>query len=174
MATNKSNPSFAAHVVESFSRLGLVQTRPMFGGHNVSLDGLTFGLIAYDVLYLKADEENKPMYLANKLGPFVYHTKDGKQMAMSYYQAPDALEDWETMEPWVRAAIAAAQRGKHGKSESKGKAKSGTKKPARASATKVSSKKAAKVTTKNVTTKRAGKAPVAKKATSQSTRAKKA
>lgn len=102
---------FADYVVDMLSPLGRVETRPMFGGHNVSLHGVTFGLIADDVLFLKVDDENRPRFDAAGLGPFVYE-KAGKSMPMSYHQAPDCLDDWESLEPWVRGAHAAAVRAK--------------------------------------------------------------
>jgi DNA transformation protein and related proteins len=148
---NKSNPSFAAHTVELLSPLGPVKSRPMFGGHNVSLDGLTFGLIAYDVLYLKADDENRPMFEKAGLGPFVYSAKDGKQMSMNYHAAPDCMDDWEAFGPWAKSALAAARRAKAPK-KSAGQQTSPAKKPA-------AKKPAAK--------KPAAKKPVAKKSTAK-------
>jgi DNA transformation protein and related proteins len=126
MLKNKANPSFAAHVVELLSPLGDVKSRPMFGGHSVSLDGLTFGLIAYDVLYLKADDENRPMFEKAELGPFVYKAKDGRAMSMSYHAAPDWMDDWDAFGPWVKSALAAAKRAKAPKTVA---AKAGAKKP---------------------------------------------
>jgi DNA transformation protein len=101
----------------------------MFGGYNVSLFGLTFGLIANDTLYLKVDEETVESFRAHGLGPFVFKTKDGKEMTMSYFAAPDALDDWEAIGPWVRGALAAAQRAK----APRGKGTGAKKAPARRS-----------------------------------------
>ncbi|NOU30566.1 MAG: TfoX/Sxy family protein [Polyangiaceae bacterium] len=103
--------TFAAYLEETLAPLGNVTTRAMFGGHNIAKDGVTFGLIVDDVLYLKVDDVNKPDFVAKKLGPFTYH-RDGKAMPMSYHRAPDGAEDWETLEPWVRGSLAAALRAK--------------------------------------------------------------
>jgi len=59
----------------------------MFGGHGVSVDGLSVGLIAYDTLYLKVDAENEPRHQAAGLGRFTYDGK-GKPIAMSHAQVP--------------------------------------------------------------------------------------
>jgi DNA transformation protein len=118
------NGSFAAYLEDVLAPLGNVTTRAMFGGHNVAKDGVTFGLIVDDVLYLKVDDENRNAFLKKKLGPFTYH-RDGKAMPMSYHRAPDGAEDWETLEPWVRGALAAALRAKKtkpAKKKSPGKA----------------------------------------------------
>jgi DNA transformation protein len=85
----------------------------MFGGWGVYHSDFMFGLIAFDTLYLKVDEQNRGDFTARGLGPFVYD-KDGKKMAMSYFQAPDeALEDPDAAQTWGQSAIAAAQRTRH-------------------------------------------------------------
>ncbi len=117
---------FADYVADMLSALGPIETRSMFGGHNVALRGLTFGLIVDNVLYLKVDGENRAMFDEAGLGPFVYE-KAGKPMPMSYHQAPDCLDDWEALEPWVRGAHAAAVRAKAKKPVAK---KPAAKKPA--------------------------------------------
>jgi DNA transformation protein len=118
----KSNP-FVEFVLECLAPLTKhgdddVRARAMFGGWNVSLDGITFGLIVDDVLYLKVDDINKPDFVRDDLEPFTYDAK-GKLMEMSYRRAPDLLEDWERFEPWVTGALLAARRAKHAKRPSK-------------------------------------------------------
>jgi len=81
----------------------------MFGGHGVFLDGVMFGLIAADELYLKVDDANRGMFADAGLEAFVYFS-DGRSITMSYHRAPDVLEDWERLEPWVVSAIHASRR----------------------------------------------------------------
>jgi DNA transformation protein len=74
-----------------------------------------FGLVADDVLYLKADDQNKEDFTARGLKPFVY-VKDGKPMAMSYHQAPgEALDNTDDMLVWAEKAFQAAVRAKQPK-----------------------------------------------------------
>lgn len=95
---------------EALSPLGAVRVRAMFGGHGVSLDGLPFGLIADDVLYLKCDAESEGRFVAEGLAPFVYD-KGGTPVAMSYRRAPDAaMDDGEVLREWAVLALAAARR----------------------------------------------------------------
>jgi DNA transformation protein len=95
---------------EELAPLGPVRIRRMFGGAGVSLDGLSIGLIADDVLYLKCDAASTPHFVAQGLEPFVY-VKNGQPMAMSYRQAPDAaLDDGDTLRQWAGLALAAARR----------------------------------------------------------------
>ena len=87
----------------------------MFGGAGVFLDGLMFGLIADDTLYLKVDDRNRADFEALSLPPFTY-SKNGKDFAMSYCLAPaDILEDPHDLVAWARKAFEAALAGQKGK-----------------------------------------------------------
>lgn len=105
-----ASDSFIAHLTESLAGLGPVAVKRMFGGGGVYADGVMFGLIADDVLFLKADEASKAAFEAEGLGPFVYDGK-GKPMTMSYWQAPERLhDDPDEMVAWARAALSVARR----------------------------------------------------------------
>jgi len=95
---------------EALAPMGAVKVRAMFGGYGVSLDGLSVGLIADDVLYLKCDAGNVAAFEAEGLGPFMYD-KGGVMMPMSYRQAPEAaMDDGEVLRLWVGRALEAARR----------------------------------------------------------------
>jgi DNA transformation protein len=88
----------------------------MFGGWGLYHDGLFFALVAEDTLYLKVDDDNRAEFERAKLPPFVYVTKDGERMALSYHQAPpEALESPGEMLAWARSGYAAALRAKNRK-----------------------------------------------------------
>ena len=106
---------FIAHLAELFEVFGPVTIRRMFGGHGVFRDGLMFGLVVDDTLYLKADEQNRVMFESCGLPRFVY-AKKGKHVSLSYYLAPgDALEDPQMLAEWARPAFDAALRGNRAK-----------------------------------------------------------
>ncbi len=115
----KTSP-FVEFVLESLNPLGPVRAKAMFGGWNVSIDGLTFGLVVAEVLYLKVDALNKPDFVRDDLEAFSYEAGD-RRVEMSYRRAPDCLEDWERFEPWATAALEAARRAKRPKVPSKTK-----------------------------------------------------
>jgi len=102
---------FAALVEEVLQPVGPVDVRAMFGGHGVFLDGVMFGLIADEVLYLKVDDQNRGRFEEAGLEPFVY-AAGGRSTTMSYHRAPDLLEDWDALEPWVASALNASRRAK--------------------------------------------------------------
>lgn len=103
---------FVTYVLDMLAPLGPVASGRMFGGHNLSLAGITFAIIIGDVLFLKTDLENRPAFESLGLQPFSYQKKDGKVTSTSYFTAPDCLDDWDALEPFARGALAAARRAK--------------------------------------------------------------
>jgi len=101
---------FVDYIVEISQSIGPVYSKRMFGGHGIFLDGLMFGLIADQTLYLKADKDSKNDFIDLGLSAFSYNKK-GKEMKLSYFQAPEeTLEDLELMNLWANKAYSAALR----------------------------------------------------------------
>jgi DNA transformation protein and related proteins len=106
----KKDSEFADYVVEIMQSVGPVYAKRMFGGHGIFLEGLMFGLIADQTLYLKVDKESEPEFTDLALEAFSFN-KNGKEMKMSYFQAPEeALEDMEVMNLWANKAYSASLR----------------------------------------------------------------
>jgi len=70
-----STSECADYVVELLAGVGRVVARQMFGGYGLYCDGVMFALIADDVLYLKADEANRPDFERAESAPFVYDAR---------------------------------------------------------------------------------------------------
>ena len=101
---------FVEHLQEVLGEFGPITARRMFGGYGVYHAGVMIGLVADDVLYLKADGASAPGFVASGLPQFKY-PKGDKLVAMSYYQAPaEALEDPAVMREWAQRAFEAALR----------------------------------------------------------------
>jgi len=112
-----ASAEFIAYLTELLEPLGPVAARRMFGGAGLFLDGLMFGLIAEDVLYLKVDDENHGAFEEAGMEPFRYQKKD-RLVALSYFEVPpEALEDGDELCHWSRDAWAAERRadGKKGR-----------------------------------------------------------
>ena len=93
---------------EVFSDFGSINSRKMFGGYGIYHDGLMFGLVADDTLYLKANETTKQQFIDNDLSPFEYE-KGNKKVQMSYYLAPEEIyDDPDEAVYWARLAYQAA------------------------------------------------------------------
>ena len=107
-----ADTAYADFVLEQLEPLGGAGARRMFGGVGLFRDGLMFGLIAADTLYLKVDDENRGDYEAAGTGPFLY-TREGREIALSYYEAPAELfDDADELSAWARRAFEAAMRAK--------------------------------------------------------------
>ena len=108
-ASLKSSGAFTAFVVNQLEGLGDILPRSMFGGVGLYCDDVFFGIIAGDVLYLKADAGNRPDYEQAGMAPFKpYANRPG---TMQYYAVPvGVLEHGPDLVAWARKAVAAAGR----------------------------------------------------------------
>jgi|TARA_B110000967_G_scaffold70246_1_gene72738 DNA transformation protein len=101
---------YVAHIVDLLQFIGPVESKSMFGGFGMFLEGLMFGLVAGNELYLKVDTQNLQDYEDLGLQAFSFE-KNGRQIKMSYYQAPEeAMEDAELLSDWASNAYDAAMR----------------------------------------------------------------
>jgi DNA transformation protein len=99
----------SVYLLELLAPLGPVAARPMFGGVGLFHNGLMFGLIARDELFLKVGDTNRSAYEAAGEAPFSYATKHGTHTIRSYWRCPpELLDDTETLQDWARQAIEAA------------------------------------------------------------------
>ena len=107
-----NSADFVAYLVELMRAGGhAAVARAMFGGHGLYADGLFFGIVDDDVLYLRVDADNRAAFEAHDAAPFEFTTRDGKRQAMSYLRVPDeALERPDAMAHWVRLALGASLR----------------------------------------------------------------
>jgi DNA transformation protein len=101
---------FLTYAVELFAPWAPVTTKRMFGGAGIYRDGRMFGLIADDRIYLKTNDTTRAAFQAVSAEAFVFETKDGQGIAMSYWSLPpEALDDVDTLILWAeRAWVAAA------------------------------------------------------------------
>lgn len=110
MAISIEQREYVAHIVDLLQFIGPVESKSMFGGFGMFLEGLMFGLVAGNELYLKVDTQNLQDYEDLGLQAFSFE-KNGRQFKMSYYQAPEeAMEDAELLSDWASNAYDAAMR----------------------------------------------------------------
>jgi DNA transformation protein len=95
---------------EVFEQFGPVTVRKMFGGVGLFFNGLMFGLVSDDKIYLKVDAENTRFFEERGLGPFEY-SRRGKTVKMSFFLAPEEiLDDREEAALWAERSYRAALR----------------------------------------------------------------
>jgi DNA transformation protein and related proteins len=100
---------FMDYAVELFAPWARVTAKRMFGGAGLMRDGRMFALIADDQIYLKVDPETQSAFQAQGSHAFVFVSKAGEGIAMSYWSLPPAaLDDAETLTVWADRAWAAA------------------------------------------------------------------
>jgi DNA transformation protein and related proteins len=97
--------------VDLFGVHGAIQTRRMFGGFGMYIEGQIVGIIVRDRIYLKTDDESRKAFVAEKCKPFTYQRGcDSKGVSMRYYAIPDRLyDDPEEFTAWARMAQAVAR-----------------------------------------------------------------
>jgi len=106
---------FVDSLEQVFAVFGPMHARRMFGGYGIYHQDLMCGLVADDVLYLKADKDSIPAFAEQGLPAFEYE-KNGKKIKMSYYTAPEEIFDEpEKAREWAVRAFEAALRGKRSK-----------------------------------------------------------
>jgi len=110
MHTQAVLDEFAQHLTDVFRLFGPITLRRMFAGYGVFRDGIMFGLVYEETLYLKVDAENIASFQDQGLRQFEY-IRQGKVIGLSYYQAPEAvLEDVNEAALWARRSFEAALR----------------------------------------------------------------
>ena len=102
---------FVNYLHEVFESFGPISSRKMFGGYGIYHDGLMFGLVADDELFLKVDDQSRAQFEARGLDAFEYVKKDGKSAKMSYHRAPEEIfDDPDEAKTWAMIAFDAALR----------------------------------------------------------------
>ena len=100
-----------------FAPFGPVTVRRMFSGAGIFRDGLMFGLIVRDVIYLKADDGNIAAFERENCPPFTYTRGKASgrpsQHALPYWRLPERLyDDPDELATWARRSFEAAERRK--------------------------------------------------------------
>lgn len=91
-------------------RQGEIAAKKMFGGVSFSIEGKTFAIIAFDELWLKADDQNRATFEKANCRIFTYEGKGGVR-TMNYYTVPEsAMESAALMRPWAMLGWEAALR----------------------------------------------------------------
>jgi DNA transformation protein len=122
-----NSPDFVAWALDLLSPLGGVSARAMFGGHGLYAEGVMFGLLDDDELFLKADQEARPVFLAAGCRQWTYPGPKGPT-AGGYWRPPDeAHEDPEAMLPWARLGVEAARRKAAARTTGRGRGSAGAK-----------------------------------------------
>ena len=106
-----ASSGFAEFLREQLSPLGRLTMRRMFGKTGVFCDGLMFGMITEDTLYVRVDDHNKAVFKEAEAAPPLNYEKQGRTIDLSFWRVPERLLDEpDELVLWARAALGAAQR----------------------------------------------------------------
>ena len=106
-----ASDGFAEFLREQLSPLGRLTMRRMFGKTGVFCDGLMFGMITEDTLYVRVDDHNKAVFKEAEAAPPLNYEKQGRTIDLSFWRVPERLLDEpDELILWARAALSAAGR----------------------------------------------------------------
>jgi len=102
----KATSAFVTEVVSLLAELGEVRAKAMFGGYGLYCGSTFFGLIAFERLFFKVDDDSRREFV--RLGSEPFSPSPGKVMR-SYYEVPRSVfENDEELIRWGQRAFAVA------------------------------------------------------------------
>ena len=106
-----ASDTFREFLHEQLAPLGQIAMRRMFGKTGVFCDGVMFGMVTEDTLYLRVDDHNRETFKEAEAFPPLSYEKKGSTIDLSFWRAPERLLDEpDELLTWARAALAAARR----------------------------------------------------------------
>ena len=106
-----ASDSFAEFLREQLAPIGRVTMRRMFGKTGVFCNGLMFGIITDDTLYVRVDDGNRAVFKEAESEPPLSYRKQGRTIDLAFWRVPELLlDETDELVAWVRAALAAARR----------------------------------------------------------------
>jgi DNA transformation protein len=106
-----ASASFAEFLREQLAPLGRVTMRRMFGKTGVFCDGLMFGMVTENTLYLRVDNGNRTAFKEAEAYPPLNYKKQGSTIDLSFWRAPERLFDEpDELVAWSQLALEAAAR----------------------------------------------------------------
>jgi DNA transformation protein and related proteins len=101
----------AEGIREVFEPVGRVQTRRMFGGHGVYMDGLIFALEADGDIFMKTDDLNRSLFVSRGCRQFTYIKLGQETPLPNYWSLPaSAFDDADELRELTQSSVAASQR----------------------------------------------------------------
>jgi DNA transformation protein len=106
-----ASTSFAEFLREQLAPMGHVSMRRMFGKTGVFCQGVMFGMVTEDTLYVRVDDHNRETFKEAEAYPPLNYAKQGNSIDLSFWRVPERLIDEpDELVTWARAALAAAHR----------------------------------------------------------------
>lgn len=88
-----ASDSFAEFLFEQFSPLGRITARRMFGKSGLFRDGIMFGMLADDTLYLRGNDQNRETFREAETFPPLNSAKGDGAIDLAFRRVPHRLFD---------------------------------------------------------------------------------
>ena len=98
-------------VLDLLSGIGPVTIRTKLGGAGIYADGVMFGILIDDTLYLKADHATSRAFAAEGKGQFTY-SPAGKAPCLTGEVPERLLDEPDELAAWARQALTVARAAK--------------------------------------------------------------
>jgi DNA transformation protein len=106
-----ASDGFIEFLRDQLAPLGPIATRRMFGVTGLFCEGVMFGVMAEDALYVRVDDHNRTAFREAEAYPPLSYEKQGRTIDLSFWRVPDRLFDEpDELIDWARAGLAAAHR----------------------------------------------------------------
>ena len=106
-----ASDTFAEFLREQLAPLGRVAMRRMFGKTGVFCEGVMFGMVTDNTLYVRVDDQNRAIYKEAESYPPLNYRKKGSTIDLAFWRVPERLMDEpDELVVWSRAALGAARR----------------------------------------------------------------
>jgi DNA transformation protein len=106
-----ASDSFGEFLREHLAPLGQIAVRRMFGKTDVFCEGVMFGMVTEDTLYLRVDDHNRAIFKEAEPFPPLSYEKKGSTIDLSFWRGPERpLDEPDELVTWAREALAAVRR----------------------------------------------------------------
>jgi DNA transformation protein and related proteins len=106
-----ASDGFAEFLREQLAPLGHITMRRMFGKTGVFCNGLMFGMVTEDTLYVRVDDHTGTVFKEAESVPPLNYEKQGRTIDLAFWRLPEhLLDEPDELLTWARAALAAARR----------------------------------------------------------------
>jgi DNA transformation protein len=106
-----ASAGFAEFLREQLAPIGRITMRRIVGKTGVFCNGVMFGMVTDDTLYVRVDEFNRAVFKEAQAAPPLNYEKRGQTIDLAFWRVPDRLlDESDELVTWARAALAAARR----------------------------------------------------------------
>ncbi|MFT5021210.1 MAG: DNA transformation protein [Polaribacter sp.] len=101
------NEDYKTFILDQLSGFGEFEAKNQFGGVALMCEGVAFGKIKHDKVWLKADSTNVDDFVKHNMPQYTYG-KDGSRK-LNFYEAPlEIIEDRDKLVEWAKKSLQVA------------------------------------------------------------------